>query len=93
MSSSKSQSRNPDFKKDDAPPKKPILESVRVWEHSKGDGNCSRRNKPVYTPPNEIPNSCGSTKKGYDPSGCGASDWRSKGLRIRDKETKQVLDK
>jgi hypothetical protein len=67
---------------EDKPPERRPVERMREWAHD-GKPDCARKNKPVFTPPNELPQPCGSTRNGYDFRGCGSGDWQSKGIVIR----------
>jgi hypothetical protein len=65
------------------------IERVRQWEPL-GRSDCPRRDRPVFTPPGQLPEPCGTTKRGRDFYACGGEEWRSKGIVIRD-EGKRVI--
>jgi hypothetical protein len=72
---------------DDVKRKEPAIaiERKREWLHGaggKGD-NCSRKDKPVYTNPQKVPDGCREWM-------CDNGEWRSNGIVWRDKTTKQI---
>ena len=59
------------------------FQRVRVWKHGSGGlPDCPRKDKPVYTPPNKIPDECRR---------CPNDEWVSQGVKTRDKKTKQII--
>lgn len=73
---------------DDVKREKPaiVIERKREWLHGdggKGD-NCSRKNKPVYTHPQKVPDGCREWM-------CDNGNWTSNGVLQRDKATKQII--
>ena len=75
----------------DRPAPQRRFERVREWEHM-GKPDCPRRERLVYTPPNQIPEPCGTTRKGRDWYACGSDEWRSKGVVVRD-DNKRVVNR
>lgn len=86
---SKTESPNQDFAGHDAKPVERKVTPVRQWEHD-GDPNCGRKDKPVFTPLDELPKPCGVTTKGRDWYACGKDSWRSKGIVLRDQDKRVV---
>lgn len=68
---------------EDTKPVERTVERCREWQHE-GKPDCPRREKPVYTKPDALPDPCGVTRDGYDPWACGSGDWRSRGIVLRD---------
>ena len=67
--------------------KPPQIESKREWEHSEKGGrgkDCYRYGKPVYTPPQKIPDECHS---------CDNNDWNSKGVIKRLVDSKKIIER
>ena len=77
MAPNKHETRNPAYT-GDKPSEKPTLERVREWEHGdRGLGKrCPRVNKPVYTKPEALPDTCR-----HPP--CENTEYYSKGIVTR----------
>ena len=73
---------------DDTVREKPSLERKHEWEHGReGEGEkCGRYNKKVYTNPGTAPGTC----RQYD---CNNTEYYSKGIVIREKGTKEIVDR
>jgi hypothetical protein len=75
----------------DRPSPQRKFERVREWEHM-GKPECPRRDRPVFTAPGQIPEPCGTTRRGRDWYACGSEEWRSKGIVLRD-QNKRVINR
>lgn len=67
---------------------KPTLERKREWAHGlEGKGkDCDRYDKRVYTPPESVPGTCHDWN-------CDNTEYQSKGIVTRNKNTKEVIDR
>ena len=66
---------------------KPSLERKHEWQHGDGgDKDCKRKDKPVYTNPGVVPGTC----KGWT---CDNDEWYSKGIVIREKNSKEIVSR
>lgn len=70
---------------DDPKREKPVVERLRQWAHGDaGMKDCPRKDTPIFTPPEKLPDPCRNWM-------CGGDEWRSQGIVLRDKKNKQVV--